>query len=102
MTEAKSGWSREQNIAFENVLAAYPEDFADKWKKIAADVPGKTLEEELVGNLATSKPTPVEFRRFCGENQSYGFLRLNNTLHFIEFQKTTSYFSPRPISMEKL
>ncbi|XP_016481352.1 transcription factor SRM1-like [Nicotiana tabacum] len=45
MTEAKSGWSREQNIVFENALAAYPEDFVDRWKKIAGDVPVKTLEE---------------------------------------------------------
>ncbi|KAJ9691707.1 hypothetical protein PVL29_013786 [Vitis rotundifolia] len=38
-------WSREQNKAFENALATYPEDLSDRWEKIAADVPGKTLEE---------------------------------------------------------
>lgn len=38
-------WSREQDIAFENALATYPEDSADRWEKIAADVPGKTLHE---------------------------------------------------------
>ncbi|CAN4080909.1 unnamed protein product [Withania somnifera] len=38
-------WSREQDIAFENALATYPEDSANRWEKIAADVPGKTLQE---------------------------------------------------------
>lgn len=40
-----SMWSREQDKAFENALATYPEDTADRWEKIAADVPGKSLEE---------------------------------------------------------
>ncbi|KAJ6288944.1 hypothetical protein OIU76_024844 [Salix suchowensis] len=38
-------WTREQDKAFENALATYPEDTSDRWEKIAADVPGKTLEE---------------------------------------------------------
>ncbi|KAJ8422888.1 hypothetical protein Cgig2_026776 [Carnegiea gigantea] len=38
-------WSRGQDKAFENALATYPEDLEDRWEKIAADVPGKTLEE---------------------------------------------------------
>lgn len=38
-------WNREQDKAFENALATYPEDSADRWEKIAADVPGKSLEE---------------------------------------------------------
>lgn len=38
-------WSREQDKAFENALATYPEDDLDRWEKIAADVPGKTIEE---------------------------------------------------------
>ncbi|CAH9088304.1 unnamed protein product [Cuscuta europaea] len=42
---SKSVWSREQDIAFENALATYPEDSSDRWEKIAADVPGKSLEE---------------------------------------------------------
>lgn len=40
-----SSWSREQDKAFENALATYPEDDADRWEKIAADVPGKTVDE---------------------------------------------------------
>ncbi|KGN51566.1 transcription factor SRM1 [Cucumis sativus] len=44
--ESKSSiWSREQDKAFENALATYPEDASDRWEKIAVDVPGKTLEE---------------------------------------------------------
>ncbi|TQD90420.1 hypothetical protein C1H46_024057 [Malus baccata] len=38
-------WTREQDKAFENALAIYPEDSLDRWEKIAADVQGKTLEE---------------------------------------------------------
>lgn len=40
-----SSWSREQDKAFENAIATYPEDSPDRWEKIAADVRGKTLEE---------------------------------------------------------
>ncbi|KAJ6421809.1 hypothetical protein OIU84_029078 [Salix udensis] len=32
-------WTREQDKAFENALATYPEDTSDRWEKIAADVP---------------------------------------------------------------
>lgn len=42
---SSSSWSREQDKAFENALATYPEDSSDRWEKITADVPGKTLEE---------------------------------------------------------
>ena len=42
---SSSEWSREQDKAFENALATYPEDSSDRWEKIAAEVPDKTLEE---------------------------------------------------------
>ncbi|PQP98364.1 transcription factor SRM1 [Prunus yedoensis var. nudiflora] len=42
---SSSLWSREQDKAFENALATYPEDSSDRWEKITADVPGKTIEE---------------------------------------------------------
>lgn len=42
---SNSEWSREQDKAFENAIAIHPEDAADRWEKIAADVPGKTLEQ---------------------------------------------------------
>lgn len=38
-------WSREQNKAFERALAIHSEDDVNRWEKIAADVPEKTLEE---------------------------------------------------------
>ncbi|XP_058747597.1 transcription factor SRM1-like [Vicia villosa] len=38
-------WSKEQDMAFENALANYPEDAVDRWAKIAAVVAGKTSEE---------------------------------------------------------
>uniref|UniRef100_A0A803MNT7 Transcription factor SRM1 n=1 Tax=Chenopodium quinoa TaxID=63459 RepID=A0A803MNT7_CHEQI len=40
-----SFWSREQDKAFENAIATHSDDLEDNWEKIAADVPGKTLEE---------------------------------------------------------
>ncbi|KAA8541467.1 hypothetical protein F0562_025430 [Nyssa sinensis] len=40
-----SEWSREQDKAFENALATYPEDSSDRWEKIASVVPGKSFEE---------------------------------------------------------
>lgn len=42
---SSSLWSREQDKAFENALATYSEDSSDRWEKIAADVPEKTIEE---------------------------------------------------------
>ncbi|KAF5749850.1 transcription factor DIVARICATA [Tripterygium wilfordii] len=43
--DCSSVWTRELDKAFENALATHPEDSSDRWEKIAADVPGKTLEE---------------------------------------------------------
>ncbi|KAJ0266112.1 Transcription factor SRM1 [Hirschfeldia incana] len=41
-----SAWSREDDIAFERALANYYTDESDeKWEKIAADVPGKSVEQ---------------------------------------------------------
>ncbi|KAJ8629429.1 hypothetical protein MRB53_022752 [Persea americana] len=49
MTTDESGnsslWSREQEKLFENALATHTEDSSDRWEKIAADVPGKTIAE---------------------------------------------------------
>ena len=42
---SSSEWSKEQDKAFENALAIHLEDASDRWEKIVADVPGKTLEE---------------------------------------------------------
>ncbi|KAG5010365.1 hypothetical protein AAZX31_07G162900 [Glycine max] len=43
--DSSSEWSREQDKAFENALATHLEDASDRWEKIVADVPGKTIEE---------------------------------------------------------
>ncbi|RZS22996.1 hypothetical protein BHM03_00055837 [Ensete ventricosum] len=40
-----SSWTREQEKAFENALATHPEDCSDWWEKIAANVPGKSIED---------------------------------------------------------
>ncbi|KAL6189674.1 hypothetical protein ACLB2K_036077 [Fragaria x ananassa] len=42
---ASSLWTWDQDKAFENALATYPEDSPDRWEKIAADVEGKSVEE---------------------------------------------------------
>ncbi|KAE8711773.1 Transcription factor DIVARICATA [Hibiscus syriacus] len=42
---SSSEWTRVQDKVFENALATYPEDSSDRWERIAADVPGKALEE---------------------------------------------------------
>lgn len=42
---SSSVWSREQDKQFEKAIATYPEDGLDRWEKIAADVPGKSVEE---------------------------------------------------------
>ncbi|KAK1387229.1 Transcription factor DIVARICATA [Heracleum sosnowskyi] len=38
-------WSREQDKKFESGLATYPESSEDRWEKIAADIPGKSIED---------------------------------------------------------
>lgn len=50
MEESSSSysWSWEEEKAFENALAIYTEDGDDRWEKIAADVPLKTLEEIML------------------------------------------------------
>ncbi|CAH8282045.1 unnamed protein product [Eruca vesicaria subsp. sativa] len=42
-----SAWSREDDIAFERAIANYytDEESEEKWEKIAADVPGKSVEQ---------------------------------------------------------
>lgn len=40
-----TAWSREDDIAFERALASYTDESEDKWEKIAADVPGKSVEQ---------------------------------------------------------
>ncbi|XP_058089283.1 transcription factor SRM1-like [Magnolia sinica] len=44
-TSSGSSWSREQDNLFEEALVSYPEDCSDRWEKIAAAVPGKTIDE---------------------------------------------------------
>ncbi|KAG5529858.1 hypothetical protein RHGRI_030286 [Rhododendron griersonianum] len=40
-----SSWTREQDKAFENALAIYCKGSINRWEKIAAMVPGKTIKE---------------------------------------------------------
>lgn len=40
-----SAWSREDDIAFERALANYTDESEERWEKIAADVPGKSVEQ---------------------------------------------------------
>ncbi|MFQ6659338.1 hypothetical protein Gotur_028252 [Gossypium turneri] len=40
-------WSAEENKCFENALALYDTDTPDRWFKVAAMVPGKTVEDVI-------------------------------------------------------
>lgn len=40
-----SVWSREDDIAFERALANNTDESEERWEKIAADVPGKSVEQ---------------------------------------------------------
>ncbi|KAL1832700.1 hypothetical protein ACET3Z_002351 [Daucus carota] len=63
-------WTREQDKSFENGLAIYPEDLEDRWERIAADVPGKTVEEIiqhyniLIGDLSRIESGCVPLPRY--------------------------------------
>uniref|UniRef100_A0A7N0U3S8 Uncharacterized protein n=2 Tax=Kalanchoe fedtschenkoi TaxID=63787 RepID=A0A7N0U3S8_KALFE len=41
--ESSSKWSHEENKMFENALAVYDKDSPDRWQKVAAMIPGKTV-----------------------------------------------------------
>uniref|UniRef100_A0A7N0TGV8 Uncharacterized protein n=1 Tax=Kalanchoe fedtschenkoi TaxID=63787 RepID=A0A7N0TGV8_KALFE len=41
--ESLSKWSQEENKMFENALAVYDRDSPDRWQKVAAMIPGKTV-----------------------------------------------------------
>lgn len=45
LCDESDSWSWEQNKAFENALATHAEDTDDRWEKIAAEVPGKDVDE---------------------------------------------------------
>ncbi|CAA7027034.1 unnamed protein product [Microthlaspi erraticum] len=40
-----SAWSREDDIAFERALAIHTDESEERWEKIAAEVPGKSVEQ---------------------------------------------------------
>ncbi|CAH9074119.1 unnamed protein product [Cuscuta epithymum] len=43
LSEESSTWTAAENKAFENALALYDKDTPDRWRKVAAMVPGKTV-----------------------------------------------------------
>lgn len=45
VSDGSSAWSRDDDIAFERALASYTDESEEKWEKIAADVPGKSVEQ---------------------------------------------------------
>ncbi|CAM8909906.1 unnamed protein product [Rhodiola kirilowii] len=44
---SSSKWSPEENKMFENALAVYDKDSPDKWEKVAAMIPGKTVSDVM-------------------------------------------------------
>lgn len=56
MEETKSGvaasgegatWTAAENKAFENALAVYDDNTPDRWQKVAAVIPGKTVSDVI-------------------------------------------------------
>ncbi|XP_010315171.1 uncharacterized protein [Solanum lycopersicum] len=56
----------------------------DTWSKDLAEI--RSLLQEFVGILPTSKPSPVEFQRFCGQNPE---LWISQAERYFEFHEIT-------------
>ncbi|KAM3198731.1 hypothetical protein P3L10_034530 [Capsicum annuum] len=54
----------------------------DSWSREIREI--RSLLQELIGNPARSKPTPVEFPRFCGENPELWISRAERYFDFYE------------------
>lgn len=73
-----SSWSWEQNKAFEIAIATHPEDSSDRWEKIAADVPGKTIAEIkqhyelLVEDIINIEAGRVPFPAYVSSSEGSG------------------------------
>ncbi|OIT36359.1 hypothetical protein A4A49_61228 [Nicotiana attenuata] len=59
----------------------------DPIKVMMAEI--RTLLRELVGNVETSKPTRLEFRRFCGENPELWTSQAERYFKFYEISENT-------------
>ncbi|XP_010541441.1 PREDICTED: transcription factor DIVARICATA-like [Tarenaya hassleriana] len=46
-SSAGATWTAAENKAFENALAVYDEDSPDRWQKVAAMIPGKTVSDVI-------------------------------------------------------
>ncbi|KAM3322007.1 hypothetical protein P3S67_003158 [Capsicum chacoense] len=57
-------------------------DGRDSWSKEICEI--RSLLHELIGNPARSKPTPVEFPRFCGENPELWISKAESYFDFYE------------------
>jgi len=42
-----SSWTKEENKKFERALAVYADDTPDRWFKVAAMIPGKTISDVM-------------------------------------------------------
>ncbi|PHT79737.1 hypothetical protein T459_17789 [Capsicum annuum] len=54
----------------------------DSWSKEICEI--RSLLHELIGNPTRSKPTPVEFTRFCGENPELWMSKAESYFDFYE------------------
>lgn len=46
-SEKKTEWTKEENKRFERALALYDEETPDRWQKVAAMIPGKTVTDVM-------------------------------------------------------
>ncbi|PSS09469.1 Transcription factor DIVARICATA like [Actinidia chinensis var. chinensis] len=66
-----SGWTLEENKMFENALAIYDEATPDRWKKVAAMIPGKTVWDvmkqytELEEDVSSIEAGWIPIPRYC-------------------------------------
>ncbi|KAH0775685.1 hypothetical protein KY290_007096 [Solanum tuberosum] len=54
----------------------------DTWSNDLAEI--RSMLHELVGNLPTSKPSTLEFQRFCGENSEFWISQAEQYFDFYE------------------
>ncbi|KAL0648618.1 hypothetical protein Bca4012_046909 [Brassica carinata] len=57
-------WTKEENKKFERALAIYADDTPDRWFKVAAMIPGKTISDVMTINIAQKQSVqPAQYHQ---------------------------------------
>lgn len=89
-SEKKSKWTKEENKKFERALAIYDEETPDRWLKVAAMIPGKTVSDverqytELEADVSNIEAGLVPIPGYFSPSFDYEIVRNNE---FSEFRK---------------